>query len=206
MKKIKIITTIVILLSSLTSCMNANATDTQTSDVTTETLFISTETIDPVTVTSSIDASVQSSETKIITPTEPTNFHGDCLISAAIPSDGMIEKDGKTAPSVLELTITNESNSPLYIEEGFALQKQGDDGEWKDAARFSDETMRFEDRVVAAGETSVIRIGILTEHYELWSGSARVILNVHFYEADPNDQTIIVHETAFYMKAVDFNL
>ena len=176
---------------------------------------------DPTTAVTTIPfASVQASDDETITPTEvpttptdpttthteATDFHGDCLISATVPSDGMIEKEGKTVPSVLELTITNESDSPLYIEEAVTLQKQGADGEWEDAVRIGDETMLFEDRVVPAGETAVIRFGILTEHYELWSGPARVILNVHFYESDPDDPTQIEHETALYMKAADFDL
>lgn len=138
--------------------------------------------------------------------TGPTDFHGDCTISVFIPQDKMIEKDGVLVPSVLELTITNESESPLYVEEVFTLQKQGDDGEWEDGAVFRNETMPLSERCVAAGETSVITVGILPEHYALWSGPARLVINVHFYEPDPDDWMKVLYDTAFYMKAADFYL
>lgn len=138
--------------------------------------------------------------------TGPTNFHGDCTISVFIPQDKMIEKDGVLVPSVLELTITNEGESPLYVEEVFTLQKQGADGEWEDGAVFRHETMPLSERCVAAGETSVITVGILPEHYALWSGPARLVINVHFYEPDPDDWMKVLYDTAFYMKAADFYL
>ena len=138
--------------------------------------------------------------------TGPTNFHGDCTISVFIPQDKMIEKDGVLVPSVLELTITNEGESPLYVEEVFTLQKQGADGEWEDGAVFRHETMPLSERCVAAGETSVITVGILPEHYVLWSGPARLVINVHFYEPDPDDWMKVLYDTAFYMKAADFYL
>ena len=138
--------------------------------------------------------------------TGPTDFHGDCTISVSIPQDKMIEKDGVLVPSVLELTITNEGESPLYVEEVFTLQKQGDDGEWEDGAVFRHETMPLSERCVAAGETSVITVGILPEHYTLWSGPARLVINVHFYEPDPDDWMKVLYDTAFYMKAADFYL
>ena len=138
--------------------------------------------------------------------TGPTDFHGDCTISVSIPQDKMIEKDGVLVPSVLELTITNEGESPLYVEEVFTLQKQGDDGEWEDGAVFRHETMPLSERCVAAGETSVITVGILPEHYALWSGPARLVINVHFYEPDPDDWMKVLYDTAFYMKVADFYL
>ncbi len=138
--------------------------------------------------------------------TGPTNFHGDCTISVFIPQDKMIEKDGVLVPSVLELTITNEGESPLYVEEVFTLQKQGADGEWEDGAVFRHETMPLSERCVAAGETSVITVGILPEHYTLWSGPARLLINVHFYEPDPDDWMKVLYDTAFYMKVADFYL
>ena len=138
--------------------------------------------------------------------TGPTNFHGDCTISVFIPQDKMIEKDGVLVPSVLELTITNEGESPLYVEEVFTLLKQGADGEWEDGAVFRHETMPLSERCVAAGETSVITVGILPEHYALWSGPARLVINVHFYEPDPDDWMKVLYDTAFYMKAADFYL
>lgn len=138
--------------------------------------------------------------------TGPTDFHGDCTISVFIPQDKMIEKDGVLVPSVLELTITNEGESPLYVEEVFTLQKQGADGEWEDGAVFRHETMPLSERCVAAGETSVITVGILPEHYALWSGPARLLINVHFYEPDPDDWMKILYDTAFYMKVADFYL
>lgn len=138
--------------------------------------------------------------------TGPTNFHGDCTISVFIPQDKMIEEDGVLVPSVLELTITNEGESPLYVEEVFTLQKQGADGEWEDGAVFRHETMPLSERCVAAGETSVITVGILPEHYTLWSGPARLVINVHFYEPDPDDWMKVLYDTAFYMKAADFYL
>ncbi|MBO7514665.1 MAG: hypothetical protein J6T47_03485, partial [Lachnospiraceae bacterium] len=126
--------------------------------------------------------------------------------SVSVPQDKMVEKDGVLVPSVLELTITHEGESPLYVEEVFTLQKQGDDGEWEDGAVFRHETMPFKDRCVAAGETSVITVGILPEHYALWSGPARLVINVHFYEPDPDDWMKVLYDTAFYMKAADFYL
>lgn len=138
--------------------------------------------------------------------TGPTDFHGDCTISVFIPQDKMIEKDGVLVPSVLELTITNEGESPLYVEEVFTLQKQGADGEWEDGAVFRHDTMPLSERCVAAGETSVITVGILPEHYVLWSGPARLVINVHFYEPDPDDWMKVLYDTAFYMKAADFYL
>lgn len=138
--------------------------------------------------------------------TGPTDFHGDCTISVSVPQDKMIEKDGVLVPSVLELTITNEGESPLYVEEVFTLQKQGDDGEWEDGAVFRHETMPLSERCVAAGETSVITVGILPEHYALWSGPARLLISVHFYEPDPDDWMKVLYETAFYMKVADFYL
>ena len=138
--------------------------------------------------------------------TGPTDFHGDCTISVFIPQDKMIEKDGVLVPSVLELTITNEGESPLYVEEVFTLQKQGADGEWEDGAVFRHETMPLSERCVAAGETSVITVGILPEHYALWSGPARLVINVHFYEPDPDDWMKVLYDTAFYIKVADFYL
>ena len=154
----------------------------------------------------STNATTMPTESPATTLPVTTDFHGNCLASVSIPEDKMIEIDGALIPTELELTITNEGESPLYIEEVFTLQKQGDDGEWADAAVFHNEMMPFEERCVAAGETSVISVGILTGHYTFWSGPARLVINVHFYEPDPDDFTKIAYETDFYMKAVDFEL
>ena len=149
---------------------------------------------------------IPSSTTPSDSTTGVTNFHGDVLVSVYVPEDKYVEKDGSMVPSVLELTITNEGTSPLYIEEVFTLQKEGDDGDWEDGAVFRNETLSLPERCVAAGDTSVIQVSILPEHFELWKGPARLILNVHFYEPDDEDWTTIDHETNFYMKAVDFYL
>ncbi len=149
---------------------------------------------------------IPASTTPSDSTTGVTNFHGDVLVSVYVPEDKYVEKDGSLVPSVLELTITNEGTSPLYIEEVFTLQKEGDDGDWEDGAVFRNETLSLPERCVAAGDTSVIQVSILPEHFELWSGPARLILNVHFYEPDDEDWTTIDHETNFYMKAVDFYL
>ena len=149
---------------------------------------------------------VPTSTTPPESSTGTTNFHGDVLISVSVPEDKYVEKDGSMVPSVLELTITNEGTSPLYIEEVFTLQKEGDDGDWEDGAVFRNETLSLPERCVAAGDTSVIQVSILPEHFELWKGPARLIVNVHFYEPDDEDWTTIDHETNFYMKAVDFYL
>lgn len=180
-------------------------TDTIDPDLTTAATTIPMTTGDATTTTESTEAHISDQASEVIV-TNPTDFHGDLQVSISIPEDKKIEKDGVLVPSELELTITNEGTSPLYIEEVFTLQKQGDDGEWEDATVFRHETMPFDERCIAAGDTSTITVGILPEHGELWSGPARLILNVHFYEPDPNDWRMISHETAFYMKAADFDL
>ena len=176
-----------------------------TADVTTAATTIPMSTGDATTTTEGLEPHVSLESSEVIV-TNPTDFHGDVLVSISIPEDKKIEKDGGLVPSELELTITNEGTSPLYIEEVFTLQKQGDDGEWEDAVVFRHANMSFDERCIAAGDTSTITVGILPEHDELWSGPARLILNVHFYEPDPDDWTKISHETAFYMKAAEFDL
>ncbi|MBP5416717.1 MAG: hypothetical protein J6Y58_04240 [Clostridiales bacterium] len=191
-----------------TTTRPTNATEVPTSSTPPESTTLPSRPTDDTTAmppTESTEATTLPDHTEYPS-TGPTDFHGDCTISVSVPQDKMVEKDGVLVPSVLELTITNEGESPLYVEEVFTLQKQGDDGEWEDGAVFRHETMPFKDRCVAAGETSVITVGILPEHYDLWSGPARLVINVHFYEPDPDDWTKILYDTAFYMKAADFYL
>lgn len=191
-----------------TTTRPTNATEVPTTIIPTDPTDVTTmpsRSTDDTTVMPPTDATTLPDHTEKPS-TGPTDFHGDCTISVSIPQDKMIEKDGVLVPSVLELTITNEGESPLYVEEVFTLQKQGADGEWEDGAVFRHETMPLSERCVAAGETSVITVGILPEHYTLWSGPARLLINVHFYEPDPDDWMKVLYDTAFYMKAADFYL
>lgn len=194
-----------------TTTLPPTATEVPTTIIPTDPTDATTMPSRPTDVTTTMPPTESTDATTLPDHTEkpstgPTDFHGDCTISVSIPQDKMIEKDGVLVPSVLELTITNESESPLYVEEVFTLQKQGDDGEWEDGAVFRNETMPLSERCVAAGETSVITVGILPEHYALWSGPARLVINVHFYEPDPDDWMKVLYDTAFYMKAADFYL
>ncbi len=194
-----------------TTTLPPTATEVPTTIIPTDPTDATTMPSRPTDVTTTMPPTESTDATTLPDHTEkpstgPTDFHGDCTISVSIPQDKMIEKDGVLVPSVLELTITNESESPLYVEEVFTLQKQGDDGEWEDGAVFRHETMPLSERCVAAGETSVITVGILPEHYALWSGPARLVINVHFYEPDPDDWMKVLYDTAFYMKAADFYL
>ena len=194
-----------------TTTRPTNATEVPTAIIPTDPTDVTTMPSRPTDDTTGMPPTESTDATTLPDHTEkpstgPTNFHGDCTISVFIPQDKMIEKDGVLVPSVLELTITNEGESPLYVEEVFTLLKQGADGEWEDGAVFRHETMPLSERCVAAGETSVITVGILPEHYTLWSGPARLLINVHFYEPDPDDWMKVLYDTAFYMKAADFYL
>lgn len=194
-----------------TTTWPTNATEVPTTIIPTDPTDVTTMPSRPTDDTTGMPPTESTDATTLPDHTEkpstgPTDFHGDCTISVFIPQDKMVEKDGVLVPSVLELTITNEGESPLYVEEVFTLQKQGDDGEWEDGAVFRHETMPFKDRCVAAGETSVITVGILPEHYALWSGPARLVINVHFYEPDPDDWTKVAYGISTYMKAADFYL
>ena len=194
-----------------TTTLPPTATEVPTTIIPTDPTDVTTMPSRPTDATTGIPPTESTDATTLPDHTEkpstgPTDFHGDCTISVFIPQDKMIEKDGVLVPSVLELTITNEGESPLYVEEVFTLQKQGADGEWEDGAVFRHETMPLSERCVAAGETSVITVGILPEHYALWSGPARLVINVHFYEPDPDDWMKVLYDTAFYMKVADFYL
>ena len=194
-----------------TTTLSPTATEVPTTIIPTDPTDVTTMPSRPTDDTTAMPPTESTDATTLPDHTEkpstgPTDFHGDCTISVFIPQDKMIEKDGVLVPSVLELTITNEGESPLYVEEVFTLQKQGDDGEWEDGAVFRHETMPLSERCVAAGETSVITVGILPEHYTLWSGPARLVINVHFYEPDPDDWMKVLYDTAFYMKVADFYL
>ncbi|MCR5275114.1 MAG: hypothetical protein K6E26_07105 [Clostridiales bacterium] len=121
--------------------------------------------------------------------TSPTIFSGWAKMTVRVSSDNMIEKDGKMVPSELLVTFTNLVDDPCYYDSSFLLQKLNDEGEWETCVKITDGSTSRSERCVAGKYTTDFPLSILFEHYELWDGPARLLVDAHFYEPDENDWT-----------------
>ena len=147
-----------------------------------------------VVVTDDIDTELTSACVTAVDPTgslttSPTIFSGWAKMTVRVSSDNMIEKDGKMVPSELLVTFTNLVDHPCYYDLTFQLQKLNDEGEWETCVKITGDKALQSERCIAANETFEFPLNIFVEHYELWDGPARLLVDAHFYEPDENDWT-----------------
>lgn len=121
--------------------------------------------------------------------TSPTIFSGWAKMTVRVSSDNMIEKDGKMVPSELIVKLSNLADHPCYYDLTFQLQKLNDEGEWETCVKITGDKALQSERCIAANETFEFPLNIFVEHYELWDGPARLLVDAHFYEPDENDWT-----------------
>ena len=147
-----------------------------------------------VVVTDDIDTDLTSSCVTAVDPTgslttSPTIFSGWAKMTVRVSSDNMIEKDGKMVPSELIVKLSNLADHPCYYDLTFQLQKLNDEGEWENCVKITGDKALQSERCIAANETFEFPLNIFVEHYELWDGPARLLVDAHFYEPDENDWT-----------------
>jgi hypothetical protein len=147
-----------------------------------------------VVVTDDIDTDLTSACVTAVDPTgslttSPTIFSGWAKMTVRVSSDNMIEKDGKMVPSELIVKLSNLVDHPCYYDSTFLLQKLNDEGEWETCVKITGDKALQSERCIAANETFEFPLNIFVEHYELWDGPARLLVDAHFYEPDENDWT-----------------
>ena len=159
-----------------------------------DTVFVITDESAVVEVTDDIGTDLTSSCVTAVDPTgslttSPTIFSGWAKMTVRVSSDNMIEKDGKMVPSELIVKLSNLADHPCYYDLTFQLQKLNDEGEWENCVKITGDKSLRSERCIAVNDTFEFPLNIHVEHYELWDGPARLLVDAHFYEPDENDWT-----------------